>query len=533
MLKNLKEKEVKLIANNLSVRLWVVRKLFELFFIIYFQEYIIHSLANYQFEIMKLAMDERIKLLCILAFRGSAKTTILTQSFPIWSVLCNNKKFVLIISKSAWIAKLFLENIKLELETNELLKSDFWLNKANTIFRKTQINIFDSIIKVANVKTSLRWLKRWKYRPDLIICDDIEDIESIKTPDLREKLYTWFKKEVLTLGWENTKIIFLWNYLSKTSLLNTIIEEINDREITGEYRKYPIIDFEWNILWDSKYTREELENLKDSIWDNKTWYNEYLLTWIPSSINTIKKEDFVYFKDEILLDMKWAKSSWVYIDFNKGLEKKDKSLVIKTATFWINYNNTKYYIYNKFTHEKLTKNQIIEKYDDFKQNLVTKRKRIYAYKDNIPNDLYNELESRDFNKWILFRRNESNPYKLKKLLNYNEKFELLLDLIENKQIFFQEWSDFIIDEILEYWIDENISKFMKQFLDFIDYMIDSTFRWHSIVSIWPSQFWFDPVDEQENYYDFEKEDFYSMEWKWKIVDEEYVLRSYEDYNKGR
>lgn len=532
MIRNLKQSQIHQIANNLAVRLWVVKNIFELFFIIYFQEYISHSLANYQFEMMKLAMDEKIKLLCILAFRGSAKTTILSQAFPIWSVLCNNNKFVLIISKSAWTAKLFLENIKIELETNELLKNDFWLNKTNTIFRKTQINIFDSIIKIANINTSLRWLKRWKYRPDLIICDDIEDIESIKTQDLREKLYNWFKKEVLTLGWENTKIIFLWNYLSKDSLLNTIIQEIKDSEILWEYRKYPIIDLQWKILWDSKYTIEDLEKLKDSIWDNKTWYNEYLLAWVPNSINTIKREDFIYFKDEIPLDIEWSKASWVYIDFNKWSKKKDKSLVIKTASFGIN-RNAKYYIYNNFSYENRTKNQIIEKYDNLKQNLATKRKRIYAYKNNIPRDLHTELENRDLKKWILFKRNEPNPYKEKKILNYNEKFELLIDLIKKQKIVFQDWTDFIIDEILEYWIDGNVSKFMKQFLDFIDYLIDSTFRWYGLLSMWPSQFHFDPVNKQEDYYDFEKEDFYTMKWKWKIVDEEYVLRSYEDYNKGR
>lgn len=532
MIHNLKKNQIHQIANNAKIRLWVVKHIFELFFIIYFQEYISHSLANYQIEMMKLAMNEKIKLLCILAFRGSAKTTILSQALPIWSILCNNKKFVLIISKSTGTAKLFLENIKIDLETNELLKNDFWLNKTNTIFRKTQINIFDSIIKVANINTSLRWLKRWKYRPDLIICDDIEDIESIQTLGLREKLYTWFKKEVLTLGGENTKIIFLWNYLSRDSLLNTMIQEIKDSEISWEYRKYPIIDLQGNILWSSKYTIEDIEKLKDSIWDNKAWYNEYLLTWTPDSINTIKREDFIYFENEVPLDIKWPKASWIYIDFDTWWEKKDKSLVIKATTFWINFH-TKYYIYNNFSYEKLTKKQIIEKYDTLKQNIITKRKWIYWYKNNIPSDLYSELTHRDIKKWILFKRNESNPFTQKKSLDYNEKFELLLELIKKQEIVFQNWSNFIIDEILEYWTDENISKFMKQFLDCIDYLISSTFRWYGFHSMWISPFQFDPISKQEDYYDFEREEFYNMEWKWKIVDEEYVLSSYEDYSKGR
>ncbi|MCK9271923.1 hypothetical protein M0P65_00045 [Candidatus Gracilibacteria bacterium] len=530
-MKSLKEKEVKLIANNLSVRLGVVKKLFELFFIIYFQEYITHNLANYQFEMMRIAMEEKIKLLCILAFRGSAKTTILSQAFPIWSVLCNQKKFVLIISKSAGQAKLFLENIKLELENNEILKNDFGLNKFNVIIGKSQINIGDSVIKIANINTSLRGLKRGKYRPDLIICDDIEDLESIKTKDLREKLYMWFKKEVLPLGGENTKIILLGNYLSRDSLLNTIITEIKDSEISGECRKYPIIDFKGNILWYSKYKNDDLQKLRDSIGDNKTWYNEYLLTGTPNSINTIKKEDFVYFKDEVPLDIEGKKSSGVYIDFNKGPEKKDKSLIFKVTTFGVN-QNAKYYIYNNFSYEKFKKNQVMEKYDELKQNLVTKRKRIYGYKNNIPSDLYGELINRDIEKGNLFKQNEYNLFKQKKILNYVEKFELLIELIGNERIIFQEGCDFIINEILEYGTDGTVSKFMKQFLDFIDYIIDSTFcQYDLLFNLPPSPFYFDPIKDQENYYDFEKEDFYRKKWKGRPIDEKYILESYREYEK--
>jgi len=40
----------------------------------------------------------------------------------------------------------------------------------------------------------------------------------------------------------------------------------------------------------------------------------------------------------------------------------------------------------------------MEKYDELKQNLVTKRKRIYGYKNNIPSDLYGELINRDIEK---------------------------------------------------------------------------------------------------------------------------------------
>jgi len=55
---------------------------------------------------------------------------------------------------------------------------------------------------------------------------------------------------------------------------------------------------------------------------------------------------------------------------------------------------------------------------------------------------------------------------------------------------------------------------MKQFLDFIDYIIDSTFcQYDLLFNLPPSPFYFDPIKDQENYYDFEKEDFYRKKWK--------------------
>lgn len=60
-----------------------------------------------------------------MSFRGSAKSTIMTVSYPIWAIIGKlQKKFIVILSQTQYQARLHLANIKAELESNELLKQD-------------------------------------------------------------------------------------------------------------------------------------------------------------------------------------------------------------------------------------------------------------------------------------------------------------------------------------------------------------------------------------------------------------------------
>jgi phage terminase large subunit-like protein len=63
--------------------------------------------------------------LFIVAFRGSGKSTIVTTAFPLWSILgTSQKKFCLIFSQTKHQAKQIMQNIRQELEGNEVLKKD-------------------------------------------------------------------------------------------------------------------------------------------------------------------------------------------------------------------------------------------------------------------------------------------------------------------------------------------------------------------------------------------------------------------------
>src|SRR3990167_7911323 len=72
-----------------------------------------------------LSEEQDIRNLFIVAFRGSAKSTIFTTSYPVWAILGKQqKKFVLILCQTQAQAKQHMMNLRRELESNTLLKND-------------------------------------------------------------------------------------------------------------------------------------------------------------------------------------------------------------------------------------------------------------------------------------------------------------------------------------------------------------------------------------------------------------------------
>jgi len=134
-------------------------------------------------------------------------------------------------------------NIRNELEDNDLLKrdlgpfqeeSDEW-GSHSLVFSK-----HGARITVASTDQSIRGLRHNEYRPDLIICDDVEDVQSTKTREGREKTYHWLRGEVLPAGDRTSRLIIVGNLLHEDSLLMRIKEEVNQSRTSGVFKQYPL-----------------------------------------------------------------------------------------------------------------------------------------------------------------------------------------------------------------------------------------------------------------------------------------------------
>lgn len=276
-----------------AVRREITKNSHLFFFYIYLSRYVQFEMAPLHLDLFAITEDESIRVAAITAFRESAKSTIMSLSYALWSILgVQQKKFVVLLSRTQNQAKKSFQNIKDELERNSLLRADLgpfkeeeW-NAGSIVIPK-----YNARIVSASYAQSIRGIRHGEYRPDLIICDDIEDSDSVRTPDSRNKTYEWFNSEIIPLGSIKTKIIIIGNLLHDDSLLMKLKKDISGGVREGVYREYPLIDEQGQCLWPGKFPNQEsVEREKFKAGNKFSWSKEYLLKIIDDREAVIDKD---------------------------------------------------------------------------------------------------------------------------------------------------------------------------------------------------------------------------------------------------
>ena len=282
-------------VKNKAFRLKIVRESHYWFFHYYFASYITYQTANFQKEILSLTEDDNIQNLVITAFRGSGKSTLVTLSYVIWSMLGKQqKKFPLIIGHTQEMAQNHFQNIKYQFENNIRLKKD--LGPFQTVggpwgAQMLVLTDYKAKITTASVGQSIRGTKYNQNRPDLLVLDDIETIDSTKTQEGRDSMYQWFTQDVLPSGDLDTKMIFIGTPLHYDSVLMRMKKVIEEGKIGGKFLRYPFFDENGISLWKEKFkSEEEIQKEKNKVISEIAWQHEYMLNLATEDYQIIKPE---------------------------------------------------------------------------------------------------------------------------------------------------------------------------------------------------------------------------------------------------
>ncbi|MCK3654903.1 hypothetical protein A4G19_03705 [Pasteurellaceae bacterium Macca] len=214
------------------------------------------ELHRYLFSTLpEVAASEKSHREAIAAPRGEAKSTICTQLYPLWCLITGRKRYVIIAMDSKEQAYGMLEAIKAEIESNTRLHIDFPEMRQGKVWRAGAILTSQhQKVEAVGAGQKLRGRRHGAYRPDLVVLDDIENDESVRTPEQRNKLHDWVLKAVLKLGAAGEKfdVIYVGTILHYDSVLNRTLSTKGWRAI----RFQAILKFPDNMaLWD------EWENL--------------------------------------------------------------------------------------------------------------------------------------------------------------------------------------------------------------------------------------------------------------------------------
>lgn len=190
----------------------------------------------------------------IEAPRGHAKSTTFTFKDSIHAAVYGYKHYEIILSDSSEQAEGFLADIKTEIEENGAIWEDFG-DLQGKVWKAMVILLSNGTkIEALGAGKKIRGRRHKQWRPDLILCDDLENDENVNTPDQRKKLRNWFYKAVSKAGDTYTDIVYIGTLLHFDALLANVAK--NPSYKTVKYQG--VISFArntelWNA-WEAIYT---------------------------------------------------------------------------------------------------------------------------------------------------------------------------------------------------------------------------------------------------------------------------------------
>lgn len=334
----------------------------------------------------EVSTDNTNAKIAIAAPRSHAKSTWFTKDAPIKEVVYRKRRYIIIISETPTVATANMEWIRNQLKYNRKLREDF----GPLLSPKDQSNIKDNgeefiawhptegggkkqiaLVQAASTGQALRG-RNWNgTRPDLILCDDLEDARpggNASTPEQRAKLLSWFAQTVMPLGdpkGKRTAFVVVGTTVHRESLLmnllhnrsdfksliyKAIIEQPRRQDLWEQCRLIYVNRENPNRAEDaSRYYETNFEAMNEGarvlwpevqpLWKLMTWkwdngslaFNtEYMNNPIDEESMVFNPEKFTYYERSIdYLSDNFAVSMGV--DFAMGKERSDYSAIVTVA----------------------------------------------------------------------------------------------------------------------------------------------------------------------------------------------------------
>ena len=340
-------------------------------------------------DILNVVSTDKVNAkIAVAAPRSHAKSTYLTKGFPLHQIVYRKRKYIIIISETPSVSGPNLEWLANQLKYNSKLRADFGPllspnKQENFRDNSSEFIAYESLpngstrqvtkVEAASTGQALRG-RNWNgVRPDLIVCDDLEDAKTnAATPEQRAKLRDWFSSVVMPLGdpkGEKTAIVYMGTAVALDCLLLNILYKRSDFE-SKVYRAIinpPVNEHLWEqcrelyVNFDDpkraetalafyESNREQMDEgvtvlwpefqpiwkLMSWKWNNgsKAFNTEYMNNPIDEESRIFSPENFVYW-DKVEPDKKFPRSDYVItmgIDFAMGKQKGDFSAIVTTAT---------------------------------------------------------------------------------------------------------------------------------------------------------------------------------------------------------
>ena len=260
----------------------------------------------------------------IAAPRSHAKSTAITHSYTLATLLFRERSYAIIVSETVAQSVQFLGDLKKELIDNEDLRSLFGVTG---LVKDTEEDFICQLedghqfrVQAKGAEQKVRGLKWKAKRPDLIIVDDLEGDEAVQSKERRDKFKRWFNGALLPCR-SNTGIVrVVGTILHLDSLLEGLMPERQlgaSRQkflVTEPLKQYASVRTPWKsikfrahtddfseILWKERWSKTKLQEEKaryvgQGLGD--VYSQEYLNVPLDESNTFFRRSDFLPRREE-------------------------------------------------------------------------------------------------------------------------------------------------------------------------------------------------------------------------------------------
>jgi predicted phage terminase large subunit-like protein len=218
----------------------------------------------------------------IAAPRGHAKSTAITYSYVLANICFRMKRFILIVSDTEEQAGRFVTDIVNELLENDNIRAVFGIRGPVKETATDAIIEFEDGYKCRIIakgsEQKLRGMKWDNLRPDLVVCDDLENDEIVMNDDRRIKFRNWFYGALVPCKSIKGQIRIVGTILHMDSMLQRLMPPERSKEniltplsIRGPFKNhwysalYRAHDSDFShILWRERMNKEWFTQLRNS-----------------------------------------------------------------------------------------------------------------------------------------------------------------------------------------------------------------------------------------------------------------------------
>jgi len=273
------------------------------FFRTYLPHYFSQDFAGFHYELVEL-LDRRpekdqvlVPVVCA-APREFAKTTITSFGYVLHQICLKQRHFIIIGSDTEDLASDLTGYLYLELLYNERIKADFGELVRPNWAVDDFVTLNDVRLKARGQGQRLRGLKHKQWRPDLVVLDDLENDQSVRSPSRVRATLEWINNTVYSAIDATGSLLWIGTILKKRSALDMAIRGEEEPWMHWTRRIWRALLEDGSSLWAARHPVEKLQaqkKLMGSLAFNREKMND------PRDEEGVFREEWIrYFRKEDL-----------------------------------------------------------------------------------------------------------------------------------------------------------------------------------------------------------------------------------------